>query len=126
MRAQRSRPTAGTSPDRQSVSTLELDAAADDDGGRVGGMTDPQSQAGEVVEDHAAGGADCLVAGIQPGHLLVAPEGPADLALDQAEHEQGQAARALLALVAPQHLGGIGLLGGEGGPADSVTREVRS
>lgn len=44
-----------------------------------------------MVKDHAAGGADHLIAGIQSGHLLVVPEGPADLALDRAEHEQGQA-----------------------------------
>jgi hypothetical protein len=70
---------------------MELDAAADDDDERVSGADDTQPQAGEMVEDHPAGGPDLLVAGMEPGHLLAAPEGPADLALDQAEHEQGQA-----------------------------------
>ena len=96
-----------------------------------------------MVKDHPPGGPDLLVAGIEPGHFLIAPQGPADLALDQAEHEQGQADhrhqcgdslvvlhedgrdsqgtfevtvaaldRALLALVASQYLGGVGLLGG--------------
>ncbi len=45
---------------------MELDAAADDDGGRVGGMTDSKSKAAEVVEDHPAGGADIWVPGYSP------------------------------------------------------------
>ncbi|MDB1090206.1 hypothetical protein PJ985_21875 [Streptomyces sp. ACA25] len=70
---------------------VELDATGDLDGGRVGDVADSQGEFAEVVEDHAAGGADPTVVGVETGHALFRPQGPSDLPLDQAEHQQGQA-----------------------------------
>lgn len=44
---------------------MKLDSSVDDDGGQVSGMAAPQSQAGDVVEDHPPGGTDSLFSRIQ-------------------------------------------------------------
>jgi hypothetical protein len=67
-----------------------LDSAGDLDGGRVGDVTDPQGEFAEVVEDHAAGGADAAVVGVEAAHGPLGAERPSDLPLDQAEDQQSQ------------------------------------
>jgi hypothetical protein len=69
---------------------VELDSAGDLDGGRVGDVTDPQGEFAEVVEDHAAGGADAAVVGVEAAHGPLGAERPSDLPLDQAEDQQSQ------------------------------------
>ncbi|GAA1912468.1 hypothetical protein GCM10009753_50520 [Streptantibioticus ferralitis] len=78
-----------------------LDSSVDQDDGWTGAGAGPDHQAGEVVEDHAAGGADGAVVGVEAAHGLVGAQGPADLPFDQAEHEQGQADHADQGLDAP-------------------------
>ncbi|GDY69882.1 hypothetical protein SAV14893_092750 [Streptomyces avermitilis] len=51
----------------------------------------PQPEFTEVAEDHPAGRPCTPVVGIQPGHGLVMAQRAPDLALDQAEHQQGHA-----------------------------------
>lgn len=131
--------------DIEKFEEVELNTAVDLHGRRVCGVADPQVQLAEVVEDHAAGGPDAPVVRGEPGHGLVGAQGASDLSLDQAEDQQreadhldqgGGAAVVLdeewrdgerafevreaafdraLALVPNQHLGGVGLLGGERG-----------
>lgn len=70
---------------------MELDAAGDLDGGRIGGVADSQGEFAEVVEDHAAGGADPALVRVEADHGLLGPQSASDLPFDQAEDEQGQA-----------------------------------
>lgn len=70
---------------------MELDAACDLDGGRVGDVADPQGEFAEVVEDHAAGGTDAAVVRVETGHGLFGAECASDLPFDEAEDQQGQA-----------------------------------
>ncbi|MER6367087.1 hypothetical protein ABT255_01685 [Streptomyces mirabilis] len=52
-------------------------------------LLDPQ--VGEVVEDHASGRPEGPVVGVEVAHGLIAAQSLADLAFDEAEHQQGQA-----------------------------------
>lgn len=68
-----------------------LDSSADEDDGWAGGGAGAEHEAVEVVEDHAAGGSDLAVVGVEAGHGLFGTQGLADLAFDQAVDQQGQA-----------------------------------
>ncbi|MEU9048099.1 MULTISPECIES: hypothetical protein [unclassified Kitasatospora] len=77
--------------DVEEIEGVELDAAVDLDGWRVGDVADSQGEFAEVVEDHPAGGADAAIVRVEAGHGLVGAERASDLPLDQAEDQQCQA-----------------------------------
>ncbi|MFG2887575.1 hypothetical protein ACGFYV_35745 [Streptomyces sp. NPDC048297] len=77
--------------DTEKFEEVELDAAGDLHGRRVGDVADPQTELAEVVEDHPSGRPHSAVVRVEPGHGLLRPQGPSDLAFDQAEDQQGQA-----------------------------------
>jgi hypothetical protein len=77
--------------DVEEVQEVELDAAGDLDDGRVCRVADAEGEFAEVVEDHAAGGADPAVVRVEADHGLLVAECPSDLALDEAEDQQSRA-----------------------------------
>ncbi|WP_223065027.1 hypothetical protein [Streptomyces sp. IB201691-2A2] len=75
----------------EEIEDVELDATGDLDGGRIGDVADPQGEFAEMVENHAAGGADSAIVRVEAGHGLVRSKRASDLPLDQTEHQQSQA-----------------------------------
>jgi hypothetical protein len=57
----------------EEVEEVELDAAGDLDGGRVGDVAYPQGEFAEVSEDHAADGADPAGVGAEPVTVCSGP-----------------------------------------------------